>query len=328
MNATDEPPAFRSRAPWWGGDLQTLRNALVRSRVDLPAMSERVAFPLSDGSGDRLVAMLDTPASPADGPLVVLVHGLTGSEDSAYIRASAAFHLKRARRVLRLNLRGAGPSRRSCAGHYHAGCWQDIRDAVRALDGDLTARGLFLVGYSLGGNVLINLLARHADGLPIRGAATISASIEPAEAARRLMSPRNALYHAWLLRGMKVECTAPGARLNDKERAAIAGAGTVREFDDGFIAPRNGFAGAADYYARTAGARVVREIRTPTLMVHARDDPWIPADPYVALERNPPAPVRVFLVPGGGHVGFHASDHPEPYHDRCVDAFLGSLPRN
>ena len=214
-----------------------------------------------------------------DSPLVVLIHGLTGSEDSAYVRASAAFHLKRGRRVLRLNLRGAGPSRASCGGHYHAGCWMDIRDTLQALDGELTAQGLFLVGYSLGGNVLINLLARHADGLPIRGAATISASIEPAQAALRLMSPRNAIYHSWLLREMKVECTAPGARLSEGERAAIAGARTIREFDDGFIAPRNGFAGAADYYDRTAGARVVHKIRAPTLMIHARDNPWIPATP-------------------------------------------------
>ncbi len=198
----------------------------------------------------------------------------------------------------------------------------DIRDTLQALDGELTARGFFLVGYSLGGNVLINLLAHHADGLPIRGAATISASIEPAQAARRLMSPRNAIYHSCLLREMKAECAAPGARLSKNERAAIAGAKTIREFDDGFIAPRNGFAGAADYYDRTAGARVVHKIRAPTLMILARDDPWIPADPYAALERDRPGNVRVFLLDGGGHVGFHASDHAETWHDRCTDAFL------
>jgi predicted alpha/beta-fold hydrolase len=201
----------------------------------------------------------------------------------------------------------------------------DIRDALEALDGELTAQGVFLVGYSLGGNVLVNFLANHAEGLPIRRAATISASIEPAQAARRLMAPRNAIYHSWLLRQMKLESAAPGARLSEDERAAIVGAKTVWEFDDGFIAPRNGFAGAADYYDRTAGARVVQKIRTPTLMIHARNDPWIPADPYATLERDRPANVQVFLLHGGGHVGFHASDHAETWHDRCVDAFLGSL---
>jgi uncharacterized protein len=324
MGAVEYPAAFRSRAPWWGGDLQTLRNMLVRARFAFAGTTERLYLPLSDDSGDRLAAMLDQPSSPVDSPLVVLIHGLTGSEDSAYVRASASFHLKRGRRVLRLNLRGAGPSRRTCGGHYHAGCSMDIRDTLEALDGELTAQGLVLVGFSLGGNVLVNLLANHAEGLPIRRAATISAPIEPAQSARRLMSPRNAIYHSWLLRQMKSESTAPGARLSEDERAAVVGARTIWEFDDRFIARRNGFAGAADYYERTAGARVVQKIRTPTLMIHARNDPWIPADPYAALERDRPANVQVFLSDSGGHVGFHARDHAETWHDRCVDAFLAS----
>ena len=239
--------------------------------------------------------------------------------------ASACFHLKRGRRVLRLNLRGAGPSRRTCRGHYHAGCAIDIRDALEALDSELCERGICLIGYSLGGNILINLLANHADGFPIRGAVTVSAPIEPAEAARRLLSPRNKIYHAWLLQRIKEESTAPGAALTETERTAIAGANTIWEYDDSFIAPRNGFAGASDYYARTAGAQFIRSVRTPTLMIHARNDPWIPADSYAALERQLPVNVQMFLPDSGGHVGFHASGHSETWHDGCVDVFLRSL---
>lgn len=295
---------------------------LVRAGAALPATSERIYFPLSDDSGDRLAAMLDWPARPVESALVVLIHGLTGCEDSAYIRASAVFHLKRGRRVLRLNLRGAGPSRQVCGGHYHSGCAIDIRDALAALDSKLSSQGLFLIGFSLGGNVLINLLASHADELPICGAATVSASIEPAQAARRLMTPRNAVYHSWLLRRMKKESTAPGAVLGEAERTAILRARTIWEYDDSFIAPRNGFTGANDYYARTAGARLVADIRVPTLMIHARNDPWIPVDPYVALERCCPPNIHIIVSPGGGHVGFHAADDIETWHDRCLDIFL------
>ncbi len=322
MSAADYPPAFRARAPWWGGDLQTLRNMLVRARYILPATSERLLFPMSDGSGDRLAAMLDRPENPVASPLVVLIHGLTGCEGSAYMRASACFHLRRGRHVVRLNLRGAGPSRRTCRGHYHAGCAIDLHDALAALDSELCERGICLIGYSLGGNILINLLANHAGGLPIHSAVTVSAPIEPAEAARRLLSPRNKIYHAWLLRRIKEESTAPGAALAESERIAIAGAKTIWEYDDCFIAPRNGFADASDYYARTAGAQFVPSIRTPTLMIHARNDPWIPADSYVVLERRLPANVQIFMPNGGGHVGFHASGHSESWHDRCAEAFL------
>jgi predicted alpha/beta-fold hydrolase len=325
VTAEQYPPRFHSRAPLWGGDLQTLRNMLVPNRSDLSGTYGRVYFTLEDGSGDRLAAMLHRPVGPANGPLVVLVHGLTGSEDSAYIRASTAFHLKRKRRVLRLNLRGAGPSRQTCSGHYHGGSAPDIRDALTALDRELMSEGLFLVGFSLGGNLLINLLANHAGGLPIRGATTVSAPIDPAQAALRLMAPRNAVYHAWLLHLMKRGSTAPGARLSGTERAIILRARTIFEYDDTSTAPRNGFSDAHDYYANTAGARVVQDVRVPTLMIHASNDPWVPADPYKVLEARNLPNIRVILSPGGGHVGFHANDEIETWHDRCTDVFLGSL---
>lgn len=327
VTANKYPPLFNPRPPWWGGDLQTLRNTLLAKRPEIPGISERAYLPLNDGSGDKLAARLEVPLNPADEPLVVLVHGLTGCEDSAYIRASAAFHLKRNRHVLRLNLRGAGPSRRVSGGHYHAGCAADIRDVLASLEGSLTAQGIVLIGYSLGGNILINLMADRAKAneLPIRGLATVSAPIMPAQAARRLMTKRNTVYHSWLLSRMKKESTAQGARLSEAERRAIRGARTIRDYDDKFIAPRNGFAGADDYYARTAGAPLVPRIPVPTLMIHARDDPWIPATPYEVLQKHRLPHIRIILTPGGGHVGFHATGHIETWHDRCVDVFLGSL---
>ena len=171
---------FRPRAPWWGGDLQTLRNVVVGHEPELPGESTRLHLPMRDGSGDRLAASLSTPETPSNAPLIVLIHGLTGCEDSAYVRESAAYFLKRHHCVLRLNLRGAGPSRATCRGHYHAGCADDVRDALLTLESQTTANGLFPIGYSLGGNVLINLLALHDRDLPIVGAASVSAPIEPA----------------------------------------------------------------------------------------------------------------------------------------------------
>ena len=323
MDLPQDTDSFRPRAPWWGGDLQTLRNAVRPSPAPESAQSERLLLKLEDGSGDRLAALLQSPEQPVDGPLIILIHGLAGSERSAYMRESAAFHLERGRQVLRLNLRGAGPSRESSAGHYHAGCARDIHDALAALPGHLSAQGLFPVGYSLGGNALINLLADH--DLPIVGAASVSAPIEPAQAAMRFMEPRNALYHYWLLHQTKKETTAAGAHLSPAERDAVSRARTIYEFDDWFIAPRNRFAGADDYYERTAGARVADRIETRTLMIHARDDPWIPPGPYEELVRRAPKNLEIALTRTGGHVGFHAQGHAETWHDRRVDGFLRSL---
>lgn len=319
-------PEFRARPPWWGGDLQTLRNQILGRSITFDSTSQRLYFPLSDGSGDQMTAMLETPADHSGDPVVVLIHGLTGCEDSFYIRASTKFHLRRGRQLLRLNLRGAGPSRKTCGEHYHAGCADDLRDALSGLSHHISGRPLFLIGFSLGGNALINLLAKYHGEFPILGAATVSAPIEPAEAARRIRAPRNRIYHGWLLRRMKQECTASGARLSDAEREAILSASNIYEFDDRFIAPRNGFTGADDYYRRTAGASLLRDIEVPLLMIHADDDPWIPAAPYRKLQEDCPANVTLQLTRGGGHAGFHARDDVESWHDRCIGHFIQNLP--
>lgn len=281
--------SFRAAFPWWGGDLQTLRNKFVRPSAVLPGHQDRVLLPMNDGSGDHLSAALNIPRHPSKRPLIVLIHGLTGTEASDYLLRSATFYLSRGYRVLRLNLRGAGPSRLTSGGHYHSGCAADIRDALLALDDSLTSQGIFLIGYSLGGNILVNFLAANEKDLDVRGAVAVSAAIYAAGATKRLMKPRNRLYHNWLLKHMKHECTAPGALLTAQERRAIADAKTIYEFDNHFTAPRNGYDDADDYYARTAGWYVAPKIDVPTLFIHARNDPWIPAGPFDDLRRQNPA---------------------------------------
>lgn len=322
----DVPP-FRPRWPWWGADLQTLRNTLRPPRPTLPAAAgERLVLPLVDGSGDCLAALLHRP--PGGGrrtPLAVLVHGLSGCEDSAYMVVSAAALLARGHPVVRLNLRGAGPSRPFCRLQYHAGRTADLRDALAALDRALCADGILLVGYSLGANLVLKFLAEHAAPVPILAAAAVSAPIDLAAAAHRILAPRNRLYHWNLLSHMKSESLAPPAELTPRERRAIEAARTIVEFDDQFVAPRNGFSGAADYYARNSAERLLPDIRVPTVVVYARDDPWIPPQAYrrVAWERH--AHLYPVLPQGGGHVGFHARGEHVPWHDRVIGAFFGNF---
>src|SRR3546814_6433177 len=109
---------------------------------------------MPDGTGDVLVGALNRPPGHAGGsrPLVVLVHGLTGSEDSLYMLCSAALLLAHGYPVLRLNLRGAGQSRPVCRLQYHAGRTADLRAVLERLPPTLAGSGLLVVGYSLGGN--------------------------------------------------------------------------------------------------------------------------------------------------------------------------------
>ncbi|MDX1711369.1 MAG: alpha/beta fold hydrolase, partial [Rhodovibrionaceae bacterium] len=191
-------PRFQPRSPWINGDLQTLRNTLLRPAIDLsPWPGHRVWVEMSDGSGDRLAAMLHRPKpEPTAGkPLIVLIHGLTGCEDSFYIRRSAREALRRGHPVLRVNLRGAGPSRRKSCYQYHAGRTEDLHDLLKGVslrEPDSVAAGAVLVGYSLGGNLVIKYLAEDWERpVDIRAAVSISAPIDLKATQRRIMQPRN-----------------------------------------------------------------------------------------------------------------------------------------
>lgn len=326
QGALPDAAAFRPRFPWLGGDLQTLRNFLRRPHHDLdPWPAERLDLALRDGSGDRLVARLHRAAGRPRG-LVVLLHGLTGCEDSLYLRASAAFWLARGYGVVRLNLRGAGPSRPLCRGQYHAGRSGDLRDALLALQqaGVAFDAGLYLMGYSLGANMLLRFLAEEGADFPVAAAVSVSAPIDLKAAQVRLMQPRNWLYHRYLLRQMQAEALAAPGEISPAERAAIVSADSVFAYDEQVIAPRNGFAGADDYYRQCSGLRFLPAIKTPTLLVHARDDPWIPAAAYEGFDWPATPALTLALTAGGGHVGFHGRDATAAWHDRAAEAFFGT----
>src|SRR6266849_548001 len=175
-------PPFLVRAPWWGGDLQTLRNYLMRWSVPLLS-AERIYLPMRDGSGDRLVGSLHRPP-PASGPaparpLVVLIHGLSGCEQSHYMVKTAAHLLALGFTVLRLNLRGAGASRPHCRFQYYAGRSGDFAD------------------------VLLKYLGEWGSDAPLKGAIAVSAPLDLAGTARRMMWRRNSLYQRYLLRHMR-----------------------------------------------------------------------------------------------------------------------------
>ena len=319
VDNADKLEAFRPRFPWYGGDLQTLRNYLARGDRDLtPWKGERVFFDAGDGSGDRLQGVLHKRSG---GRMAVLVHGLTGCEASFYVLESAVHLLSAGYSVLRLNLRGAGPSRATCGGHYNAGSSEDLAAVLAQLPEGLARAGLVLAGYSLGGNVAIKYLAEAGERALPDCAVAVSPPMDLAAAARRMTQPRNFPYHRWLLRRMQAEAVADGAEISPAERDAIAAARTVVEFDDRFVAPRGGYEGAQDYYARCSTAGRLAEIRRPLLIVHADNDPWIPAASLPARGNDA---VEIRLARGGGHVGFHGRGSRVPWHDLCLLEFAQS----
>jgi predicted alpha/beta-fold hydrolase len=312
-------PAFRGRWPWWGRDLQTLRNVILGNPPSLAEYpGERREFAMDDG--DMLLGSLHRPATDAARPLVVLIHGLTGSEDSGYLRTTARHLLGLGYPVLRLNLRGAGLSGSLCRSRYHAGRSEDLRQVLGQMDGRLAGQGLLLVGYSLGGNLLLKYLGEAGRRAVVRGAVSISAPIDLDAARRGLMRRRNRLYHRHLLAGLKLDFER--LSLAPDLRRALSEVETILEFDERILAPLMGFAGAADYYNRAMALPLLPEIRVPTLVIHARDDPWIPFASYRDFDWTGNARLLPLFPAHGGHLGFHGRGTTLPWHDRCMSLFF------
>ena len=320
-------PPFRPRFPWLGGDLQTVRNMIVRPRpafADAPA--ERLAFAMDDGTGDVLLADLHRPkpsAGPlAQRPLAVLIHGLTGCGESFYVLSTARALLDRGLPVLRLNLRGAGPNAGACREQYHAGRTADVAKVIGALDPALTRNGVVAVGYSLGGNVLLKLVGEAGTAAPFRRVAAVSPPLDLAAAARCMLRPRNRLYHRYLLARMKEEARATREGLPKHFAEKVESARTIVGYDDAIVAPRYGFASAADYYERCSATRVLGGIRVQSLVIHSRDDPWIPAAAHEAAAARGNPHVRIVLTDRGGHVGLHGAGRRMPWHDARIADFF------
>lgn len=323
IESLDLPP-FRPRFPWWGADLQTLSILWRPSVSDLsPHVSERVCFPMADRTGDILLGMLDRPATPIAGrPLVILVHGMTGCEDSVYVLGAARHLLGLGYTTLRLNVRGAGPSRPYCGEIYHVGRTADFRRVLEQVPEELKANGVVAVGYSLGGAMLLKYLGEEGAFSPLRAAASICAPIDLIGTGEHMMRPRNRLYHAYLLNGVKAETLGEGARLTAEERRIVRRARTVQEYDDTFIAPRYGYRDARDYYELCAPLHYMPEIRTPTLVLATCDDPWIPITHYKAFKWSDNPWLLPILTPTGGHVGFHGAEGNQPWCDLALAKFL------
>lgn len=316
-------PPFRPRFPWLTGDLQTIANRFVPPASLAWYEAQEIRLTMADG--DTLLAMHHRPRRGSDKPLAVLIHGLTGSADSNYVLNSAAHLLSLGHPVLRLNLRGAGPSRRLCKGQYYAGRSQDLREALALLPGELKANGLIAIGYSLGGAMLLKYLGEEGSGAAFKAAATVSSPIDLSVTCQWMKRPRNRLYHVYILANMKREASAPGAALTAEERAAVLRSRSVWEYDEHFIGPRHGFAGAEDYYDKNKPLRFLSGIRVPTLLIAATNDPWIPVSTYRNFDWASNPALTSLLPNGGGHVGFYAAGDSVAWSDRAIEAFLSGI---
>ncbi len=258
-------------------------------------------FPLPDG--DALIGVVHAQPRPAR--WAVVVHGVGGSSESPNVVRMARALYAAGMSVVRLTLRGSGRGLVHASRFYHAGLVDDVIAVIDRVAARADVLDVVVVGHSLGGATTL-LLAGRAPPV-VRACAAVSAPLDLDGGADFLERWPAAPYAKWLVRGLvaqavKLQARTPGAlQATARDLARIA---TMRGFDDVVTAPMHGFASAAAYYAAASPGPRLADVRVPTLLLHAADDPIVPwslAAPHAV--RAPPS-VEVVVVPSGGHVGF------------------------
>lgn len=324
------PPGLRS------GHLQSAFNRVRGQRHDLDVLSSSraVLVPMDDGTGDRLAVSLHALPAQSRG-LVLLVHGLGGSAESAYIRSSGIALLRAGYNVARVDLRCAGASTQTSSITYHAGKTDDLRAVLRFLasqpealsdDGQPT---LAIMGFSLGGAMTIKMLGEPREGLPIAAGVAVSAPLDLVIGAEYLSKAAFGVYEQAVLRGLRQDLSTPApdgsARLTTDEQSAVERARRLPEFDDAITAPWHGWRDSREYYEVNSAAPYLQTIDVPTLVIHALDDPMIPPGPYEAIDWEAlelSGPVRRAITAHGGHVGFHQRGNALPWYAGRAVRFL------
>ncbi len=237
---------------------------------------------------------------------VVLVHGLEGSSESHYMQGIASKAYRAGMNVIRLNQRTCGGTERLTPTLYNSGLSQDYRAIVQELASlDRLAR-IWLVGYSMGGNLVLKAAGEFGSSeAALAGAIAVCPNIDPTQCAKALEEPRNWLYHYHFLTKLKARMKRKAAlfpgrwNLTGLDRIHI-----ISEFDDRYTAPDGGYASGPDYYDRAGARHVLENIVVPTIIITAQDDPFIPYSIFslAAITQNPHIVLRAPHY--GGHCGF------------------------
>ena len=296
------------RAPWWlpGGHLQTIYPYFVLRRRPPPYRRQRWDTP----DGDFID--LDWVDAQQPEPLVALFHGLEGSSASHYASALMRAVAMRGWRGVVVHFRGCGGEPNRLPRAYHSGDADEIDWILRGLRALPEHTALFPVGVSLGGNALLKWLGRERAKAAaiVDAAAAVSAPMDLMTAGDRLGSGLSRAYGSHFLARLKKKGLAkltrfPGLYNSD----AVKRTRTLREFDNLVTAPLHGFRDTDDYWTRASSMPDLAHVSVPTLIVHARNDPFLPGR-FLPSAQRVSASLHLEFPDGGGHVGFASGPFP------------------
>jgi predicted alpha/beta-fold hydrolase len=309
--------AFQPRRGLNNGHLQTIvGNYLPRPAFRLSFVSEAVEVDPDDGSRVLCHCHWHPERDRAQRLTLVLVHGLEGSSNSQYIQGITVRAWEAGYNVIRMNMRNCSDTELLTPTLYHSGLSGDVGAVVRHYAECFGLEKVALVGYSMGGNLVLKLAGEWGNAAPLCAVAAVCPAIDLAPGADALHEPLNRGYEWHFLLGLMARYTRksklfPGIY---EARKNIGPIRSIRQFDHKIVARYWNFRDADDYYYRAAAARVVDKIAVPTLIVCAKDDPFIRLLPETRAKLLANPHISFVETRHGGHCAYLSRDSGNEIH--------------
>jgi len=284
--------------------IQTLYPTFFRKFSNVKIVKER--FNLDDGDFTEAYWYKRKP-NPKE-PIVILFHGLAGSFYSSYIQGAMQELEKSGFATVLMHFRGCSGKENLLPQSYHSGQTSDAKAFIKYLNLQYPDSKLQAIGYSIGGNMLLKLLGEDKFKTPLKSAISVSAPLDLAICADTINRGFAKIYQAYLLKPLKKQLKDKYKKFNmqkllNLKKSNIDKIKTIREFDNLYTAPINGFKDANDYYEKSSAKEYLKDIKIPTLIIHAIDDPFM-TPKIIPKEDELPNNIKLELLEYGGHVGF------------------------
>lgn len=308
---------------WWlpGPHLQTIWPVFFRHRPALQLETERVELPDRD-----FLDIAWLTGSPGN-PLVLVLHGLEGCIQSHYAAGLLHSLSQAGFNAVFMHFRGCSGEPNRLPRGYHSGETGDLSSIVEHVERRSKTTVKAIVGFSLGGNVLLKWLGEQREKPTLKKAVAVSVPFRLDQCAERLDRGVSKLYRDYLLRKMRSSYLHKFALMQSPLKVNVNNLKSFRDFDDKVTAPLHGFKGVEHYYAESSSRQYLQSIRIDTLLLHALDDPFMLPETIPSESELSPS-VMLEISEHGGHVGFIAGPSPgraRYWLDERILAYLADL---
>lgn len=293
-------PPYKSPFFLFNAHLQTIYPSLIRKVKDIQYSRTRLETPDAD--------FLDLDWVPNQSERIIIIsHGLEGNSERPYVKGMARIFRDHGWDALAWNFRGCSGEMNRQRRFYHSGATDDLGLVVQHVRKKHQYKRIVLAGFSLGGNLTLKYLGEHgkeAAGI-IDKAVVFSVPLHLHSSSQKISQPSNYLYNRKFLKNLKIKIEAKAVNISDLiHKGRHPEIKTLLDFDNLYTAPLHGFADAAAYYEACSSIYFLKDIKIPTLIVNAQNDPFLSPECYPKKELKKHDFIKMEMPEQGGHCGF------------------------